>query len=160
VTLHNFFKATMKISWTNLKISIAGARLSHLVQKDKVWDHGSIVEQVRTVFIYLKKAFIQKDPTIVKKCMTPEIYKKIRKEIESKKWKTIIEAELVSVEIISVIPSKYDQPDKFKALIKLKKAGKENLIGAISFYRSNRLSEQEWLFVREGNWWLLDEIRR
>jgi hypothetical protein len=28
----------MKISWTGFKVSIAGAKLSHLVQKDKIWD--------------------------------------------------------------------------------------------------------------------------
>jgi hypothetical protein len=70
----------MKLSWNNIKISIAGARLSHLVQKNKVWDHGSMVEQVRTVFIYLKKAFLKNDLTVVKKCMTPEGYKQIRKD--------------------------------------------------------------------------------
>jgi hypothetical protein len=119
-----------------------------------------MVEQVRTVFIYLKKAFLKNDPTVVKKCMTPEGYKQIRKDVAPKKWKTIIDAELVSVEIISVIPSKYDHPDKFKALIKLKKKENENLTAAIIFHRSNFLSEQEWLFAREGNWWLLDEIRK
>jgi hypothetical protein len=43
----------MKLSWYGLKISIAGAKLSHLVQKDKIWDHGSMTEQVKTTF-YLK----------------------------------------------------------------------------------------------------------
>ena len=59
----------MKISWNSLKISIAGAKLSHLVQKDKAWDHGSMVEQVRTVAVFLKKSFYRNDPDIIKKCL-------------------------------------------------------------------------------------------
>jgi hypothetical protein len=148
----------MKLSWNSLKISIAGARLSHLVTKDKIWDHGSMVEQVRTVFIYFKKALLQNDPSIIKKCTTLNGYKKIERDA-SKKWNFINNSELVSVEIIGVIPAR-NHSDKFKALVRFRNADNLNLSEPVSFYRSNRMSEQEWLFVREGNWWLLDEIKK
>lgn len=149
----------MKFSLNSLKISIAGAKLSHLVQKDTAWDHGSMIEQVRTVFIYLKKAFLRSDPSAVKKCMTSNGYNKISKDIELKKGNTIVNADLMSVEIIAVVPARNHHPDKFKALIKLKRTQEESLTEPLSFYKSNRLLEQEWLFVHEGNWWLLDEMK-
>jgi hypothetical protein len=150
----------MNLSWTNIKISIAGAKLSHLVQKDKIWDHGSMIEQVRTVVVHLKKALLRKDPLLVKKCVSSNGYKKIMENTVSGKWNMIIKAELISVGIISVAPSKHHQPDKFKALIKLRKVQEENLTEQVSFYKTNRQIEQEWFFVREGNWWLLDEIKK
>jgi hypothetical protein len=148
----------MKLSWNSIKISIAGAKLTHLVQKDKVWDHGSIVEQVRTTFIYLKKAFLRNDPSIVRRCTTADGYKKISDDIELEKEVAIIDAELLSIEIIAVITAKNHRPDKFKALLKLQKNKPTILTEPVGFYKTNRLTEQEWLFVREGNWWLLDEI--
>jgi hypothetical protein len=30
----------VKLSWKSLKVSIAGAKLSHLVQEEQIWDHG------------------------------------------------------------------------------------------------------------------------
>ena len=46
----------MKFSLIGIKISIAGAKLSHLALKDKIWDYGSMVEQVKTVFMQIEKA--------------------------------------------------------------------------------------------------------
>lgn len=148
----------MQLSWTGLKISIAGARLSHLVQKDGIWDHGSMIEQVRTVFIYLKKAFLKADPSIIKKCTSSEGYKTISDYITQKKPDAFINADLKSVEIIAVYPKKNDRHDKFKALLKFEKT--KDLAQQISFYKNNMLSEQEWFFAREGNWWLLDSIKK
>jgi len=143
-----------------LKVSIAGAKLSHLAQKNSMWDHGSMIEQVKAVFIYLKKAFLRHDQSIVKKCMTSEGFQKISKDIALKNWNNIIDAEIASIEIISVIPAKHNQADKFKALIKMKQASEEQShILPVSFYKTNHIEEQEWLFVHQGGWWLLNEIK-
>jgi hypothetical protein len=151
----------MKLSWNNLKVSIAGAKLSHLAQTDRIWDHGSMIEQARAVFIHLKKAFLRNDPSIAEKCMTSEGHMKICKNKELRNEKTIMDSDLLSIEIISVIPSKHYQRDKFKALIKLKKEIQdETREGPVGFYKTNQWTEQEWLFVREGNWWLLHEIKK
>ena len=50
------FKTLMKFSWTSLKIYIAGAKLSHLVQKDRIWDHRGMAEQARIIFYLVQKA--------------------------------------------------------------------------------------------------------
>lgn len=149
----------MHLSWTGLKISIAGAKLSHLVQKDSIWDHGSMIEQVRMVFTHLKKAFLRQDPSIVKKCLTPDTYEKISADIKSNKRNPVMNAELVSIEIISVVPAKQNHPDKFKALVRMKKPGEPILGDPLSFYKSNRLCGQEWLFIRHGDWWLLNLLK-
>lgn len=149
----------MKLSWNNLKISIAGARLSHLVQRDKIWDHGSMIEQVRTVFVYLKKAFLKNDLSIAKKCITSKCFERLSKDLEAANKGIVINADLISVEIISVFPAKNNHLNKFRTLIKLSKrrAEVEGMPDVISLYR-NFIVEQEWLFVHEGNWWLLDCI--
>ena len=150
----------MQLSWTGLKVSIAGARLSHLVQKDAIWDHGSMIEQVRTVFVYLKKAFLRSDPSILKKCMTSEGYKMICDDMKVKKRDEFIHADLKSVEITAVYPAKNGRQDKFKALIKFEKTKEEAIQQSIRFYESNVVSQQEWFFAREGNWWLLDKMKK
>ena len=151
-------KICMQLSWTGLKISIAGAKLSHLVQKDSIWDHGSMIEQVRTVFIYLKKAYLRGDPSIVKKCTTSEAYKTISDYIKLKKGGAFINTDLKSIEIIAVCPAKNGHRDKFKALIKFKNA-MEVAEQLSSSYKSSAPSNQEWFFECEGNWWLLDKIK-
>lgn len=149
----------MHLSWTGLKISIAGAKLSHLVQKDGIWDHGSMIEQVRTVFSHLKKAFQRQDASIVKKCVTSETYEKISADIKANNKNRVMNAELLSIEIISVVPAKHHHSDKFRALIKMKIIEEPNLEEPLSFYKNNRLYEQDWLFTRDGTWWLLDKIK-
>src|SRR5438874_2949416 len=72
----------MKISWTSLKVSIAGAKLSHLVQKDEIWDHGSMIEQLKTVFYKLKKAKNTGHIEDLKKYLTTTCYEKLKKEMD------------------------------------------------------------------------------
>lgn len=147
----------------NLKISITGARLSHLVQKDKIWDHGSMVEQVRTVYIHLQKAFYKNDPEIVKKCMTAAGFRKVKYEMgQAAKDHRITDSHLVRTTIIDVDPSRNGHPDKFAALLKLKietSPHKENVNGNLEAPKPAHNIEQHWCFVRQGDWWLLHEIK-
>jgi predicted lipid-binding transport protein (Tim44 family) len=150
---------TMSFSWTSVKISIAGAKLSHLVQQDKIWDHGSMVEQARTVFNHLKKAYYRRDSELVKKCVTEKCFKRIEYEIENAlKTSEIIERNIEHVQIISVAPKKNGHPDRFRALLKLKKS--DDKYGSINYESNgNGHYSQEWLFERQGDWWLLDRIK-
>ena len=136
----------MKISWNSIRVSIAGARLSHLVQKDNIWDHGSMVEQVRMVAVLLKKTFHRGDAEIIKKCMSERIYEKIKKEIEQPEslgiYKTISNNELDTISIIDVVKGKNGREDKFTASLKFKRTPYAG----------------EWVFVRHKHWWLLDQI--
>ena len=72
----------MQSIWYSIKISIAGAKLSHLVQKDQIWDHGSMIEQVRSVFYQLQKATAMADTEIVRKYVTIPGYESIKEQIE------------------------------------------------------------------------------
>ena len=152
----------MNISWNNLKVSIAGAKLSHLVQKDKIWDHGSMVEQVRTVFIHLKKAFQRSDAEIVKKWMTESAFKKIKYQIEhtTNENQNIIYNEIEEISILNVTPGKKKKPDKFIAFIKFKRNVEEkNIFSFSAKNKEGECAEEKWLFLRNGEWWLLDEIK-
>jgi hypothetical protein len=108
----------MKFSWTSLKISIAGAKLSHLVQKDKIWDHGSMAEQARIIFYLVHKAQASGNIESLKKQCTISCFEKIKSEMEllnnnSKKNPLIKE-----LAIVDVRPGKNYRPDMFSALIK------------------------------------------
>ena len=163
----------MKISWTSLKVSIAGAKLSHLVQKDEIWDHGSMIEQLKTVFYKFKKAKNNGNIEDLKKYLTSTCYENLKKQMDElertgKMW--VIKNLLIrEVAVIAVSEGKNHtrhsahRPDCFTALIKT--------IG-IEFIRDEHSAKElidyadkvqnfseRWIFVREGEWWFLDEMK-
>jgi predicted lipid-binding transport protein (Tim44 family) len=142
----------MKLSWTSLKISVAGARLSHLVQKDKIWDHGSMVELVKNVFYKMEKATQRNDIEFMKRYVTKKAYSELMRIFETETDKLPFNnSMLTEVSIIEVKEKHNKTPDQFTALIKGKRrSGKGNSILNFS---------QRWQFVREGDWWLLDEMK-
>ena len=71
----------MKFSWTDFKISIAGAKLSHLVQKDRIWDHGSMAEQTRIIFYLVQKAKASGNMELLKKQCTISCFEKLKTEL-------------------------------------------------------------------------------
>ncbi|MDB5198677.1 MAG: hypothetical protein JWO92_640 [Chitinophagaceae bacterium] len=151
----------MNVWLKSLRISIAGAKLSHLVQKDKVWDHGSMVEQVRTVAILLKKAFHRNDAEVVKKCITETAFKKMKEQIETAGANTnqpLMHDELEEVSIIAVAPGKKGQQDRFTASVKFKRREQQSNI-SFSTINVDYSTKQVWQFVRQREWWLLDDIK-
>ena len=150
--LHEFnFRREMKFSWTNLKITIAGGKLSHLVQKDKIWDHGSMTEQARIIFYLVCKARASDNIELLKKqCSVTcfEMLKRDRNETSGFKKQLIVNPVIKELAVIDVQPGKKNKPDMFSALIKgVSKDGQ-----GIEF-------SAQCLFVRQGNWWLLETIR-
>lgn len=149
----------MKLSWTGLKVSIAGAKLSHLVQKDKIWDHGSMTEQVRIIFYLVQKAKNNGNIESLKKYMTISCFEKLVKQFgrlkEHDNCLTIENPVITELAVISVHPGK-NKPDMFTALIKgyNRKTNDERYDNED---HSNKFSE-EWAFIRQGQWWVLDEI--
>ena len=145
---------SMKLSWTSFKISVAGARLSHLVQKDKIWDHGSMVEQVRNIFYKIESAKNKGETNAVKKYLSERAYNQLM--VALKKSSNKVHFKNVTVAGISIIEVK-QKPDRFTALIKGKR--KANEFSGVHIGKEHQpiknFSEQ-WLFVRRGDWWLLD----
>ena len=148
------FKVMMKISWTSLKISIAGAKLSHLVQKDKIWDHGSMIEQARIIFYLVMKIKSDAEVETLKKCCTMSCFKKIEADIKSKGgWREAVIKNPIIKELVitEANQGKNNKPDVFTALIKgILKEELKNIEQEFSI---------QCLFVRQGEWWMLDEIR-
>ena len=146
--------------WENLKISIAGAKLSHLVQKDKIWDHGSMVEQVRTVFLQLQKALLHDTDNILRKYMTVSGYRKLKDKIDQDRRKTgrLLTTDLLAVAIVCVYPGSKEKPARFKALLKERTRITDVLLSE-SPSPDQRDRMALWVFVRQGDWWLLDEIK-
>jgi predicted lipid-binding transport protein (Tim44 family) len=150
----------MKISWTSLKVSVAGAKLSHLVQKDSIWDHGSMIEQVKIIFYQLEKAKNKRETDGVKKYLTTNAFEKLKMEIEASRTTRSFfkDSVLTEISIVQVSRAKKEKPDGFTALIKGKRKLRDELIvlekknyGVENFY-------EKWKFVRHGDWWLLDGI--
>jgi predicted lipid-binding transport protein (Tim44 family) len=144
-----------------LKISITGAKLSHLVQYDEIWDHGSMTEQAKNIFYQVEKARQKKDSETIRKYLTANGYEKLKAEIEmlSRSRPFIKNSVLTEIFIIQVTPRKKQRPDSFRALVKGKRKIEEDLVPAeISNHGIENFSE-EWLFTRQGEWWLLDSMR-
>ena len=143
----------MKISWTDLKISIAGAKLSHLVQKDKIWDHGSMAEQARIIFYLVQKTKNDGNIESLKKQCTISCFEKIKDEMNDRNAKQLFLKDPIIKElaVVDVEPGKNNKPDMFTALIK----------GIISNESTGNDHENKFsakcFFVRQGSWWLLDD---
>jgi hypothetical protein len=150
----------MKLSWNNLKISIAGAKLSHLVQRDRIWDHGSMVEQVKIVFQQLHKSVRQPNADLIRKYMTLEGYNKAREQIlklQNEIKNEQIFYQVAEVDIIKVAAGSNSKPDCFEALVK--EIRKRQDWPANMQKEIKKELQEIWVFIRQGDWWLLNEIR-
>jgi hypothetical protein len=146
----------MQFSLTGWKISFAAAKLSHLVVNDAAWDHGSMVEQVKTIFQQIQRAALRGEYEILKRCTTASGYTIIKDKVMLLN-RIGQSMELVAVDIVKVNPGKNRRPDRFCANLKLRKTfGQRKLIknGAVQYD-----SIQFWSLIREGDWWMLEEIR-
>ena len=145
----------MKISWTSLKISIAGAKLSHLVQKDKIWDHGSMTEQARIIFYLVQKAKSSGNIESLKKYLTVSCFEKLKKRVSRGDDKiSVLEYPVIKeLAVMEAHPGKNNKPDMFTALIKGIEKDK-----AVDDEHANEFSAQ-WSFIRQGDWWLLDDMK-
>jgi len=154
----------MKLSWNSLKISIAGARLSHLVQKDKIWDHGSMTEQVKNVFYAVEKAKSKKNPAVAKKYTTAKAFQQLHQAI-MKMENTDVQKNtvLTQVAILGLNVATIKNPDRFTALIKGKrKVGERQNAQLETVTHKNFGVEnfcEQWFFIRQGEWWLLDVMK-
>ena len=147
----------MKLSWTSLRISIAGAKLSHLVQKDKIWDHGSMAEQARIIFYLVHKAKVSGNIESLKKQCTISCFEKLKAEIENKQENSLTVSPVIKeLAILEVQPGKNNKPDMFCALIRFYIKEIENGKEIITI---NKEFMTKWSFVRQGEWWVLNEIK-
>ena len=144
----------MKISWDSIKISIAGARLSHLVQKDKIWDHGSMTEQARIIFYLVQKAKTNGNIESLKKYLTVSCFEKLKKSMSEDTDKIVAmeDSAIKELAVMEARPGKNNKPDMFTAL--MKGVSKDEMRDD----DANEFSAQ-WSFVRQGDWWLLDDIK-
>jgi hypothetical protein len=149
----------MKLSWNSLKISIAGAKLTHLVKKDQAWDHGTMIEQVKIIFQLLQKVKSKGESQLIKKYMTISGYEKLKKNMEVIQLTDHIQMtgdiELTDVAIIEVHEGTFTKPDNFSAQVKGRDASQ--LTGSKNHGAHDFI--EEWFFIRQGEWWLLDDIK-
>jgi len=146
----------MKISWDSIKISIAGARLSHLVQKDKIWDHGSMTEQARIIFCIVQKTKCNGNLDSLKKYLTVACFEKLKNEMNEKdgyEGRLMKNPTIKELAVIEAHPGKNNKPDMFTALIK--GISKDE---TIDYEHVNEFTAQ-WSFVRQGEWWMLDSMK-
>lgn len=148
----------MKFSWTNLKISIAGAKLSHLVQKDKIWDHGSMAEQARIIFYLVYKAKAIGNIESLKKQCSVSCFERIEAELnDDERGRSLIIIPMIKeLAIVDVQPGKNNRPDMFCSLIKYHL--KETINGMEAIDQGKEFITK-WCFIRQGDWWVLNEIK-
>ncbi|MEP6617327.1 MAG: TIM44-like domain-containing protein [Ginsengibacter sp.] len=151
--------------WNSLKISIAGAKLSHLVQKEQIWDHGSMIEQAKTIFYKVASTRSNGHIEDLKKYLTSSCYERLKNELEelesNEKKRVIINPVIREIAVIEVHAGKNNKPDCFTVFIKAVGIGfipgkPQDLINY-----SDHIHEftEEWLLCRQGDWWVLDEMK-
>jgi predicted lipid-binding transport protein (Tim44 family) len=157
----------MKLSWHSLKISIAGAKLSHLVQKDRIWDHGSMIEQVKTIFFQIQKTKSKGDAGSIKKYLTVAGYEKLKNQMEelqaAGKMRVIKNSRIKEIAVIDVITANDKHPDLFIALVKGYEVHDiDNWNTPASSVKHDDIIHEfseRWCFLRQGDWWLLDNMK-
>lgn len=148
----------MKLSWTSIKISIAGAKLSHLVQKDRIWDPGSMTEQARIIFYLVHKAKASGNTESLEKQCSVSCFEKLEAEIARTKTggSYVITPVIKELAIVDVQPGRNSKPDMFCSLIKYHL--KESFNGIETIEHGKEVITK-WCFIRQGDWWLLNEIK-
>ncbi|TMI79427.1 MAG: hypothetical protein E6H10_15355 [Bacteroidetes bacterium] len=152
----------MKLSWHSLRVSVAGARLSHLVQEDKIWDHGTMVEQVKNVFYKIEKAKQNGTLEAVKKYLGDKAYEQVMRVMKNTRSSSVFKnANVTEVSVNEVKQKNNKGPDRFTASIKGKRKTDEyaESISARGQQGIQNFSER-WLFVRDGDWWMLAEMKK
>ena len=147
----------MKFSWTGIKISIAGARLSHLALKDKIWDYGSMVAQVKTVFMQIEKAKKKDNADLLRNYTTNSGYQFLKKHVLTRDQK-IHERLLENIAIIQVKVRSKQSPDRFCAWVKGLKNSVEKPFNVVNTNNTLKVFAEVWHFSRQGHWWKLDKI--
>ncbi len=146
----------MKFSWTNLRISIAGAKLSHLVQKDKIWDHGSMTEQARVIFYLVQKARNSGQIDMLAKYITANCFRKLVEEwqdsIDNNRASEATDWIINEIAVLNVHQAQGKKPDGFVAFIRVYQKG-QSIAGENS-------AVMKWSFLRQGDWWMLDEMKK
>ncbi|HEX6193571.1 MAG TPA: hypothetical protein VFZ42_14455 [Chitinophagaceae bacterium] len=151
----------MKLSWKNFKISIAGAKLSHLVLKDNAWDPGSMTEQARVIFSLVQKANNSSNIDSLKKYLTAPCFLVLHKELETLKrdnrtWK-VTDWEIIEIAILEVHPGKGKRPNEFVAYIKV--FLKDDVLKPVVQHLPDFSYTLLWTFENHGGWWMLSEMK-
>ena len=151
----------MKLSWKNLKISIAGARLSHLVRKNKAWDPGNMTEQARIIFSLVQKANLSGNIDSLKKYLTEQCFRTLENHHatyhQKNKTSTPTNWIITEIAILEVHPGNGKRPDAFVAYIKILLEDPELKVPL------NRLADYShtlhWTFENQHGWWMLKEMK-
>ncbi|QNA43304.1 hypothetical protein H4075_14600 [Lacibacter sediminis] len=118
-----------------------------------------MIENSRILFYLVQKAMNTGKIESLKKHVTLSCYQELEKEMDSIKKKGLLNSNenpvITELAVISVCERKNNKPDMFKASIKgyLRKEGStvlDNNQHRFSFNCS---------FVRQGDWWLLHEMK-
>gem|GEM_PF-2759542 len=158
----------MKFSWNSLRMSWAGARLSHLVRKDGIWDHGSMIEVVKSIFLQVEKSRRSGDTEHLRKYLTAPCYEMISTRLtripNAGQDRVTVQRVISEVVLVAVREGKGKKPDQFQALVK----GRRSMLvqgnpGEVLPLKQGKGVPgefvEEWLFSRQGNWWLLEMVK-
>jgi len=112
----------------------------------------------------VEKAKNKKDAEPVKKYVTAKSYEQLSQLVEkfSDRKPVLRNAVLSEVSIIKVNARNSKKPDRFTALIRGKRKAEENKIIQLFNTEQNFGIEnftEQWTFIRQGGWWLLDEMK-
>lgn len=138
--------------------------LNFLSETDKVWDELSMKETVRECFILLNTSIEQRNVSIIRDKLTPQLFASISAMVEDlKAKKQIVQKRNLTVRNIEIalVRNFADKTkDEFSAWVSgqaqtviVDENGKE--LGGDNYVAD---FEEFWSFKRSGNSWLLDEI--
>lgn len=142
--------------------------MKEFAKLDKAWDYDRIISNIDEAFYKIQYAWTERNQDLAKEYMSENLYRLHKSKTEWMKLKgeknILREIELISINPISALNSDDDSKDVLWASIKacmIDYMLNENTNEIVSGDPRKRSSFEEfWRFIRNGDRWVLDEIRQ
>lgn len=137
-------------------------------REDEGWDYTNIKNDITDTFYKVQKAWMERDQSLAKDCMSEDIYKKHETKtnwMKIKGEKNILkDIKLLEINPVGAMDSQDDLNDTLWVNIKAEMIDytiNENTNTVVSGSRNTKDTFEEfWKFIRRNNRWVLDEIRQ
>lgn len=139
--------------------------LARLEKLDPAWDLDAIRRRVNEVFFKVQGAWVERDQTLAKNCMSQAIFNKHKMQtdqmIAQHRRNVLEDINLIETEIVDVQDFADNKRDRFWVYVKGEMRdfmADDRTRDIVSGNEEKEKFTELWKFIRAGDTWVLDEI--
>jgi hypothetical protein len=139
--------------------------LARLEKLDPVWNLDAIRRRVNEVFFKVQEAWVERDQTLAKDCMSQAIFNKHKMQtdqmIAEHRRNVLEDINLIETEIVDVQDFADNKRDQFWVYVKGEMRdfmADDRTRDIVSGNEDKEKFTELWKFIRAGDTWVLDEI--